>query len=159
MKFLAVHQVSLMTHRDCCVDCPFPYPVTGVVWEPRPPCSIMGRLFKLAFCRLTLSTLKRCHMDLWLAQLVLTHHHLHQLQLLLSANITRSKSEYSSSFLSVVFFSDGLPFALYMVRLRAFVQLPFLSRCFVRVALVQPTSLPSGCLDCCLIGVVVGQSH
>jgi hypothetical protein len=30
MKFLAVCQVVLMTHRECCVDPPFPYHVTDV---------------------------------------------------------------------------------------------------------------------------------
>ncbi len=49
-------------------------------------------LFKLAFWRLSLSTPKRCHMDLWLARLVLTHHHLHRPQHLPSASITWSKS-------------------------------------------------------------------
>ncbi len=41
----------------------------------------------------------------------------------------------SSFFLSVVFFSGRLPFALYLVRLLAVVQLSLLSRCFIRVAL------------------------
>jgi hypothetical protein len=36
MKFLAVRQVSLMTHRQCCVDRAFLYHVTGVGWEPSP---------------------------------------------------------------------------------------------------------------------------
>ncbi len=37
MKFLAVHWVGLMTHREYCVDCPFPYHMTGVGWELSPP--------------------------------------------------------------------------------------------------------------------------
>jgi hypothetical protein len=41
----------------------------------------------------------------------------------------------SSSFFSVVFFSGGLPFALYSVRLRTVVQPSLLSKCSVRVAL------------------------
>jgi hypothetical protein len=84
-------------------------------------------------------------MDLWLTQLVLTHHHLHRLQLLPSASLPGAR--VSSSFLSVVFFSGGLPFVLDSVRLRAVVQ-PF----------IQPTGLLSGCLDCCLIGLVVRHS-
>ncbi len=36
----------------------------------------------------------------------------------------------------MVFFSAGLPFALFSVRLRAAVQISLLSRCFVRVALL-----------------------
>ncbi len=59
----------------------------------------------------------------------------------------------SSFFLSVVFFSGELPFALYSVRLRAVVQLSLLSRCFVRVALLFGPLTPAW-----LIWVVVGQS-
>jgi hypothetical protein len=29
MKFVAVSQISLMTHHECCVDRSFPYQVTG----------------------------------------------------------------------------------------------------------------------------------
>jgi hypothetical protein len=42
----------------------------------------------------------------------------------------------SSFFLSVVFFSGGLPFALYSVWLRAVVQLALVSRCFMILALL-----------------------
>jgi hypothetical protein len=80
---VAVCPVSLMTHCECCIDHPFLYHVIGVGWEP----STLQRyrhwvpFFKLTFWRLTLSTPKFCHMDLWLARLVLTHHHLHWHQL------------------------------------------------------------------------------
>ncbi len=36
MKFVAVHWVSLMTSRECCVDRLFPYHVTGVGRELSP---------------------------------------------------------------------------------------------------------------------------
>ncbi len=61
----------------------------GVGWGPSPPplpaVKAMGDLFKPTFWHWTLSTQKRCIMNLWLAQLVLTHHHCHRLHLLPSA--------------------------------------------------------------------------
>jgi hypothetical protein len=42
----------------------------------------------------------------------------------------------SSSFSTAVFFSGGLPFSLYLVRLRVVVQLSLLSRYSMRVALL-----------------------
>jgi hypothetical protein len=95
----------------------------------------MGRLFKLAFWCLTLNTTKGCHMDLWFARLVLTHHYF-WLQHLPSASFTRSKSKQLIPFNCRVFSSGGLPFDLYSVRLRAVVQLSLLSRCFMRLALL-----------------------
>ncbi len=96
MKFLAVRQFSLMTHYECCCWLSISLSRDWCVWEPSPtpPDIGTGGLFKLAFWRLFLSTLKHCHMDLWLARLVLIHHNLHGLQHLPSANITQSKSEY-----------------------------------------------------------------
>jgi hypothetical protein len=52
--------------------------ITWLVWlrtEPLTHVQAPGCLVKLAFWHLTLSTPKRCHMDLWLAWLVLTRHH------------------------------------------------------------------------------------
>ncbi len=89
-------------------------------------------LFKLAFWRLTLSTPKRCHMDLCLAQLFLTHHHHHRLQLLPFATLPGVR--VSSSFLPVVFFSGGAAFCPCLVRPRVVVQLSLLSRYSVRAA-------------------------
>ncbi len=40
MKFVAVRQVGLMTPRECRIEHPFPYQVTGVGWEPGPPAGI-----------------------------------------------------------------------------------------------------------------------
>jgi hypothetical protein len=37
MKFLTVRLVILMTHRECCVDHPFPYHVTRIGRELSPP--------------------------------------------------------------------------------------------------------------------------
>jgi hypothetical protein len=71
-----------MTHGKCRVDRPFPYHLIRcwVSTSPPPPAVwALGRLFKPSFWRLTPSTLKRCHMDLWSAWLILTHHHHHQL--------------------------------------------------------------------------------
>ncbi len=74
-----------------------------------------GCLFKLTFWCLTLSTPKHCHMDLWLARLVLTHHHHHQLHQLPSA---KSPGEgVSSSFFNSGVFSGRLPFALFWLSL------------------------------------------
>ncbi len=89
---------------------------------PYPPAVWALSLFKQTFWRLTLSTLECCHMDLWSAQLVLTHHHRHHLHpSLLHQHL---KSSVSNSFiLSVVFFSGGLPFALFSVKQRAAFQL------------------------------------
>ncbi len=96
-------------------------------------------------------------MDLWLARLVLTHHRHHWLQHLPSAMLLRAR--VSSSFLLVVFFSGGLPCALVRLGLELLSSSLFLSRYSVRVALfIWPTGSKSGCLDCNLIGVVVGQS-
>jgi hypothetical protein len=80
-----------------------------------PPLHIQapGRLFKLAFWRLTLSTSKRCHMDLWLAQLVLTHHHLHRLYQLPSATLPGDRVS-SSFFNSGVFSLAGCLFPLFI---------------------------------------------
>jgi hypothetical protein len=148
-----------MTLRECRVDRPFPHHMTRCWVRTEPPRSMgNGRLFKLTFWHLSLSTPKRCCMDLGLAQLVLTHHHRHRLHLLPSAT-SPGVRVISSFFLSLVLSSGGLPFALFSVKLRAVFLLSFLSKYFVRVALfIQPTGPPSGCLDCCLIGVAVGKS-
>ncbi len=118
----------------------------------------MGRLFKPTFGRLTLSTLKRCHMDLWFARLVLSHYHRHRLHLLPSA-MSPGVRVNSSFFLSVVLFIWQAAFALFQSNLELFSGSPFLSKYFVRAALfIRPTGPPSGYLDCCLIGVAVRQS-
>ncbi len=111
MKFVAVGRIGLMTHHECCIDHLFLYHVTGVGCEPSPPLKIqaLGGLFKLTFWCLTLSSPKRCHMDLWLAWLVLTHHHLHQHHQLPSATFPRDR--VNSSFLLVVFFCGKLQWA------------------------------------------------
>jgi hypothetical protein len=64
----------------------------------------------------------------------------------------------SRSFSLVVFFSGRLHFALVWLGLELFSSSLFLGRYSVRVALfICPTGLPSGCLDCYLIGVVGGE--
>ncbi len=65
-KFLAEHQVDVMTLRECRVDCPFPYHVIRCRVRTKPPPAILAlsRLFKPTFWHLTLSTPKCCHMDL-----------------------------------------------------------------------------------------------
>jgi hypothetical protein len=161
MIFLAVCWVSLMTHHECCVDRPFPYHVTGVGWElsPPPPPQVwaLGCLFKLAFWCLTISSPNTvtwtCDWLNWFSLIIIFINFNFHLQ-------TSPGARASSSFLSMVFFFGGLPFALYLfsLELRAVVQLSLLSRCFVRIALYSATCLQSGCLNCCLIGVVVGQS-
>jgi hypothetical protein len=141
MKFVAVHWASLMTRHEYCVERPFPYYVTSVGWElspPTPQVEAPGWLFKLAFWRLTLSILKCCHMDLWLARLVLTHHHLHRLHQLPSAKLTGDR--VSSSFLIVVFFCPCL------VKLRAVVQLSLFEQIF-RESSPRPPIWPSWLLS------------
>ncbi len=95
----------------------------------------MGHLFKLTFWRLILSTPKCCHIDLWLPRLVLTHHHPHRLHLLPSATSPGVRVS-SFPFYPWCFLSGGLPFALFSVKFRAVFQLSFLSKYFVRVALL-----------------------
>jgi hypothetical protein len=86
----------------------------------------MGHLFKPTFWRLTLSTLKRCHMD-WFSLIVIVFNISH-LQ-------TSSGARVNSSFcLSVVFFSGGLAFALSRLGLELLFSSCFLSWHFVRVA-------------------------
>ncbi len=53
-------------------DRPFPYRVIRCWVRTRPLCAVwvLSCLFKPTFWRLTLSTPKRCHMDLWSARLV-----------------------------------------------------------------------------------------
>ncbi len=149
MKFVAVRHVSRMSHRMCCVDRPCPYHLTGVGWEqlslhieaPRSP-------FKLAYYRLTLSTPKRCYMDLWLARLVLTHHYHHRLHQLPSATLP-GDSWWAAFFPNSVRFESCCP-AL------------SLSRFSVRVALVLFGPLAPHLAtseNCYLIGVAVGRSN
>ncbi len=78
-KFLAVCWDSMMTLCDYRVDRPFPYHMFRCWVRTRPPPTVwaLSHLFKPTFWCLTLSTSKRCHMDLWLAWHVLTHHHCH----------------------------------------------------------------------------------
>jgi hypothetical protein len=139
MKFVAVRLVGLMTSRECWVDCPFPYHVTVVGWEPSPlpmHTEAPGIQFKLAFYSLTLSAPKRCHMDLWLSRLVLTHHHHHWHQQLPSA--TSCEERVSSSFFNCSFFSGVLPSSPVQFGL----QIPC-----ERSPLFQPTGPPSVRLD------------
>ncbi len=113
--FLAVNWVGMMTLRECRVDRPFPYHVIRCWMRTRPPPTVRALycIFKPTFWRLTLSTPKRCHMDLWSAQLALTHHHSHRLQPSLLHQHPESKV-CNSFFLSIVFFSGGclLPFSV-----------------------------------------------
>jgi hypothetical protein len=99
-------------------------------------------------------------MDLWLARLVLIHHHLHRHHQLPSATLPGDRVRHS--FLLEIFFSGMLTFALVQWGLELLsmnCRSLFLSRYSMRMALfIWPTSPPSGCLDCCLIGVVVGLS-
>ncbi len=79
-KFSAVRQVGLMTHGECRVDLLFPN--RPIRWRVRtsPPPLQYGHwtTYLTPFLRLNPQIPKRCHMDLWLARLVLTHLHLHQ---------------------------------------------------------------------------------
>ncbi len=63
------------------------------------------------FYRQILSTLSLCHMDLWLAWLVLTHHHRHCHQQLPSSRSPRGR--LVTLLISGEVFSSGLPFALF----------------------------------------------
>ncbi len=99
-----------------------------------PPSGIgtRGHLFKLAFWRLTLSTPKRC---------VLvngsTGSHSSLFSLTSTSPICKhhTEKEWAAFSYPWCFFSGGLPFAFYSVRLKAVVQLFRLNRCFMRVAL------------------------
>jgi hypothetical protein len=94
----------------------------------------MGHLFKHTFWRLTLSTRKRCHMNLWSAWLVLTHHHHHHLHFShLHRHLELEKAIFS--FLYVVLFNWRAVFCLFSVKPRAASQLSFLSKHVVRVAI------------------------
>ncbi len=137
MKFLAVRRPAWWPIASVVLTVRF-----HIMWlvfgenqaYPLPPAGMaMGHLLKLTFRRLTLSTPKRCHMDLWLAWLVLNHHRLQHLPSTVQAS---TRARVSGSFWTVVFFSCGLPFALYLVRLRAVVYLSLLNRCFMKVALL-----------------------
>ncbi len=94
-----------MTHSKCRVDHPFPYHVTRC-WvrtsSPPPTVWILDCLFNPNF-ELNPQTLKRRHMELWSACLVLTHlHHHHHHPSLLQQHL-----EFRGSvlpFLSVVLF-------------------------------------------------------
>ncbi len=113
-EFLAARRVVLMTHHECWVDRPFSYHVTGVGWEPSPPpcryrhwVAYLNWLLALNPQYSGMLVTLTCD---WLYLLILTHHHLHQLQLLPSAMLPRTR--VSSSFLPVVFSLAGciLPF-------------------------------------------------
>ncbi len=81
-KCMIVLCVGLMTHGKCRVDRPFLYHMTRCRVKTSPPFPAMDRHWT-AYLILTFGlnpqTPKRCHMDLWLARLVLTHLHLHGL--------------------------------------------------------------------------------
>jgi hypothetical protein len=124
-KFLAVCRVSLRTHGKCCVDRPFPHHVIRcwVITSPPPPAVWHWVAYLTPFFRLNPQTLKRCHMDLWLARLVLIHlHHRHHPSLMQQHPEFRVSD---LSFLSVVLFSDGLPFNLFCQAKSCFSALPF----------------------------------
>jgi hypothetical protein len=61
-KFLAVHQVGLITHREYRVEHPFPVTWLGNVWEPSPPRSTgLSRLFNPRFPGLNSDTVTLSH--------------------------------------------------------------------------------------------------
>jgi hypothetical protein len=86
----------------------------------------MGLLFKPTFWRLTLSTPKRCHMDLWLASLVLTHHHCHRLHLLPSASSPGVRVSTFLFFYPWCYLSGGPPFTLFQSSLELLFSSPLL---------------------------------
>ncbi len=162
MKFVAVHRVGLMTRRKWFIDHPFPimWLVLGENWAIPPPPQhreAKGSLFKLAFYRQILSTPKCCHMDLGLAGLVLTHHHLHRHQQLPSS--PSHWERVSSSFLlAVKYFSSGLSFSLVWLSLELLSSSPLEYTTCDSSPLTQPFGPPVLPVRCYLIKVVVGRS-
>jgi hypothetical protein len=122
-EFIAACRVGMMTLCECRVDCPFPYQVLGENQAPPPSAWALGRLFKPTFWRLTLSTPKRCHMDLWSARLVLTHHHhRHRLHSFLLHRHPESRVS-NTFFLSVMLFLWRAAFCPFSVKQSAALQL------------------------------------
>jgi hypothetical protein len=119
-----VRRAGLMTHCECCVDCLFLYHVTGVVKTETPsPAGIgTGLPIYTGFLVLNPQYPEMLSHGLVIGWMVRTHHHLHRHHL---PSATLLGDRVSSSFFLVVFFSGGLPFALYLVRLRAIVELSF----------------------------------
>ncbi len=118
-----------MTHGKCRVDCLFPnHAIRWRVWTGLPLQYGHLTAYLTPFFRLNPQTPKRCHMDLWLARLVLTHLHLHQ---------HRQHNLLQQQILKLCcFFFGGLPFALLVLQCRAaFSSLSF-CKYVVRVALL-----------------------
>ncbi len=134
-KFLAVRQVSVMTLREWRVDHPFPYHVIRcwVRTSPLPTVWALSRLFKPCFLRLNPQTPKRCHMDLWLAHLVLTHLHRHRHHPSLLQQLPEFR-ESDFSFCHWCFFSCGLFFALFLSSKELSFSSPFSIKYVMRVA-------------------------
>ncbi len=98
----------------------------GFGWEPAPPPSPLQYWHWVAyltpFLRLNPQTLKRCHMDLWLACLVLIHLHRHHHH----PSVLQQHPEFrvsDLSFLSVVLFLWRAAFCPFSVKQRAAFQL------------------------------------
>ncbi len=128
-KFLAVCRVGMTTLLECRIDRPFPYHMSScwVRTRPPPPVWALGRLFKPSFWRLTLSTPKCCHMDLWLAQLVLTHHHHYRLHPSLLHQHLEFKVSNSFFFIRGAFLSGRLSFALFLSSKELLFSSPYLT--------------------------------
>jgi hypothetical protein len=95
----------------------------SVGWEPNSAAVwASGRLFKLYFWRLTLSSPKQCHMDLWSARLVLTHPYCHQLHPFLLHQHQELRVS-NLSFLSMVLFLWQAAIFPFSVKHRAAFQL------------------------------------
>jgi hypothetical protein len=143
-KFLAVCGVGLMTHGKCHVDRPFPNHAIRC-WvrtsPPSPPAVRHWSAYLTPFLTLYPQTPKRCHMDLWLACLVLIHLHRHRHDpSLLQQHLEFSVSD--PSFLSMVLFSGGLHIALVLSSKDLFFSCPFLSEFVVRVAFLFSSLAP-----------------
>ncbi len=136
--------VSLMTNGKCRNDHPFPYLVIRCWVRTKPPPAVwaLSRLFKPTFWRISLSTLKGCHMDLWLARLVLTHHHLHRLHPSILDQQPESTVSNPFFFYPWYFLSGRLPFALFQSTKELLFSSPLLSKHVMRVALLFGPLVP-----------------
>jgi hypothetical protein len=100
----------------------FPITWLGNVWEPAPSPLLQyghGTAYLTPFLRFNPQIPLRCHMDLWLAHLVLTHPHLHQHQQqhLLQLQMLEPRVSVFSFFNHAAFFGV-LPFPLPVLQFR-----------------------------------------